>query len=81
MEYLTAKEASKRLGLSVASISACVQRGAPVHRWGPTGYRYRIDPDEFIAWMNTRRTATKEKAAAMSREEVHKQFMALVADL
>ena len=45
------KEAAPILGLSVATITRCVKNGAPVHRWGSTGRRYRIDPDEFRRWM------------------------------
>jgi hypothetical protein len=52
MEYVTPKEAATILGLSRAAISSCVAKGAPVHRWGPTGYRYKIIIEEFIAWMD-----------------------------
>lgn len=45
------KAAAEALGISVATITRCVKRGAPVHRWGSTGRRYRIDPDEFRRWM------------------------------
>lgn len=50
-KYLTPKEAAAALGLSTATISRCVKRGAPVHRWGSTGTRYRICLEEFVAWM------------------------------
>lgn len=50
-DFLTPKEAAAALGLSVATITRCVKRGAPVHRWGSTGRRYRIDPQEFRRWM------------------------------
>ena len=43
---ITPKEASAELHMSRAAISQCVALGAPVHRWGPTGRRYRIDLDE-----------------------------------
>ena len=46
-EYLSPKDAAPLLGLSVATITRCVKNGAPVHRWGSTGRRYRIDVDEF----------------------------------
>ena len=45
------KDAAPILGLSVATITRCVKNGAPVHRWGSTGRRYRIDVDEFRRWM------------------------------
>ena len=50
-EYLPPKDAAHILGISVATITRCVKRGAPVHRWGSTGRRYRIDPEEFRRWM------------------------------
>ena len=49
--YLAPKDAAPILGLSVATITRCVKAGAPVHRWGSTGRRYRIDVDEFRRWM------------------------------
>lgn len=49
--YLTPAQAGAKLGMSKATITRCVQNGAPVHRWGATGHRYRIDMDEFVAWM------------------------------
>lgn len=48
---LTPREAAERLQISAATITRCVKRGAPVHRWGSTGRRYRIDPEEFQHWM------------------------------
>lgn len=51
MNYLPPREAAAQLGISVATITRCVKNGAPVHRWGSTGYRYRIDVDEFVRWM------------------------------
>ena len=45
------RDAAPILGLSVATITRCVKNGAPVHRWGSTGRRYRIDVDEFRRWM------------------------------
>ena len=50
-KYLDPKDAAPILGMSVATITRCVQNGAPVHRWGSTGRRYRIDVDEFRRWM------------------------------
>ena len=52
MNYVTPKEASSILGLTRAAISKCVAKGAPIHRWGPTGRCYKIDIDEFITWMD-----------------------------
>lgn len=49
--YLAPKDAAAQLGISVATITRCVKAGAPVHRWGSTGRRYRIDVDEFRRWM------------------------------
>ena len=49
--YLTPKDAAAEMGISVATITRCVKNGAPVHRWGSTGYRYRIDVNEFVRWM------------------------------
>ena len=45
------KAAAELLGISLATITRCIKRGAPVHRWGSTGRRYRIDVDEFRRWM------------------------------
>lgn len=50
-KYISPKDAAPILGLSVATITRCVKKGAPVHRWGSTGRRYRIDVDEFRRWM------------------------------
>ena len=47
------KAAAELLGISVATITRCVKNGAPVHRWGSTGRRYRIDPEEFRRWMES----------------------------
>ncbi len=46
-------EAAQELGISTATITRCVKRGAPIHRWGSTGYRYRIDIAEFTRWMES----------------------------
>lgn len=51
MNLSTPKEAAEIMKISIATITRCVQRGAPVHRWGSTGRRYRIDVDEFVRWM------------------------------
>ena len=49
--FITKKEAAQLLGVSPSTIQRCVASGAPVHRWGAAGRYYRIDPDEFITWM------------------------------
>jgi len=49
--YLTPAEAAEVLGISRATITRCVQRGAPVHRWGSCGRLYRIVISEFVPWM------------------------------
>lgn len=49
--YLTPAEAAEELGISRATITRCVQRGAPVHRWGSCGRLYRIVISEFVPWM------------------------------
>lgn len=48
---LAPKDAAKVMNISVPTITRCVKHGAPVHRWGSTGHRYRIDVSEFTAWM------------------------------
>lgn len=48
---LTPSECAKALGLGLSTISRCVKAGAPVEFYGPTGSRYRIDPDKLRAWM------------------------------
>ncbi len=60
-KLLYPKEAAERMGISVSTITRCVKRGAPVHRWGAPGYRYKIDVDEFVDWMN-----------GQTREEIEK---------
>lgn len=52
----TPANAAREMGISVATITRCVKRGAPVHRWGSTGYRYRIDVAEFVRWMESQGT-------------------------
>ena len=62
------KAAAELLGISVATITRCVKRGAPVHRWGSTGRRYRIDADEFRRWME--RQGQEEKHTPMPWADV-----------
>ena len=65
--YLTPAEAAEELGISRATITRCVQKGAPVHRWGSCGRMYRILPDEFVAWMEEQgNEAQQEKRRTMS---------------
>ena len=59
-DLIDPKEAAERLGISLATITRCVKRGAPVHRWGSTGRRYRLDVDEFRRWME--RQGQEERA-------------------
>ena len=59
--YLAPKDAAALLGMSVATITRCVKNGAPVHRWGSTGRRYRIDPDEFRRWMERKGQAEPKR--------------------
>lgn len=58
-KLLYPKDAAVKLGISTATITRCIKKGAPVHRWGATGYRYKIDVEEFVAWMESQ---TKEDA-------------------
>lgn len=51
-DLLTPKQAATELGISTATITRCVKRGAPVHRWGSTGTRYRVRISELVAWMD-----------------------------
>ena len=55
------KDAAKERGISISTITRCVKRGAPIHRWGATGYRYKIDVDEFVGWMESQERAEKPK--------------------
>ena len=55
-DLMEPKDAAALLGISVATVTRCVKRGAPVHRWGSTGRRYRIDVDEFRRWMEKQGT-------------------------
>ncbi|MBR4334409.1 MAG: helix-turn-helix domain-containing protein [Clostridia bacterium] len=57
------KAAAELLGISLATITRCIKRGAPVHRWGSTGRRYRIDPDEFQGWMERQGDPSAREAA------------------
>lgn len=67
------KAAAEQLGISVATITRCVKRGAPVHRWGSTGRRYRVDVDEFQRWM--------ERQGREGREGREERCAAIIADV
>ena len=58
-KLLAPKDAAVELKVSLATITRCVKNGAPVHRWGSTGRRYRIDVDEFRRWMERQGDAKK----------------------
>jgi hypothetical protein len=66
LDLLRPKDAAARLGISVATITRCVKLGAPVHRWGSTGHRYRIEPEEFVAWMEVQGTEKRARPRAQS---------------
>ena len=59
------KDAAALLGISAATVTRCVKNGAPVHRWGSTGRRYRIDPDEFRRWMERQGQQEKQKPVSV----------------
>ena len=65
---LDPKDAAVQMGISVATITRCAKRGAPVHRWGSTGRRYRIDVEEFSRWME--RQGQEEKKRPVPWENV-----------
>lgn len=76
MRYLTPKELSDATGLSRATITRCVQKGAPVHRWGSCGKQYRIDLNDFISWMEAQEpTDRKQEARKESYEELRRKRM------
>ena len=55
VDLVTPKEAADILKISKSTITRCMKNGAPVHRWGSSGRLYRINVDEFIAWMEEQR--------------------------
>lgn len=59
--YLTPAEAAEELGISRATITRCVQKGAPVHRWGSCGRLYRILISEFVPWMEAQGAAEEKR--------------------
>ena len=75
--YLTPKDAAAEMGISVATITRCVKNGAPVHRWGSTGYRYRIDVNEFVRWMERQGAqAARDRARALHYDPDDMEAMA-----
>lgn len=77
---LEPKEAAKVLGISTATITRCVKRGAPVHRWGSTGRCYRINIPEFVEWME-KQGAQPETMTKTERMNVHAMAMARRASI
>ena len=73
---ITPIEAAQKLGISKSTITRCVQNGAPVHRWGATGHRYRIDVDEFVAWMECQGAKPAQKMAIQRRMSVEEMARA-----
>jgi len=65
-KLLYPRDAAEKLGISISTITRCVKRGAPVHRWGATGYRYKIDVDEFVNWMESQRREEQMKTVDYS---------------
>ena len=63
-KLLYPKDAAEAMGISLATVTRCVKKGAPVHRWGSIGYRYRIDVEEFVAWMEDQRYEAERKRLA-----------------
>ena len=63
--YLTPAEAAEALGISRATISRCVQKGAPAHRWGTCGRMYRIVLSEFVPWMEAQGEAEVQKKRSL----------------
>lgn len=51
-ELLKPAEAAEVMGISRATISRCKKLGAPVQYVGTCGKYYRINPREFMEWMN-----------------------------
>ena len=63
--YLTPAEAAEELGISRATITRCVQKGAPVHRWGSCGRMYRILISEFVPWMEAQGEAEEQRKRSL----------------
>lgn len=76
--YLTPAEAAEELGISRSTVTRCVQRGAPVHRWGSCGRTYRIQLDEFISWMEAQGQQPEQRVRSLGqlRNERHRAMLA-----
>ena len=61
--YLTPAEAAKVLRISTATITRCKKLGAPVHYVGTCGRFYRINPREFMEWMNAQGESDRREQA------------------
>ena len=78
LTLLTPKDAASEMNISVATITRCVKRGAPIHRWGSTGYRYRINAPEFIAWMEAQNNITTTLPSIINVEEMARKRRAIM---
>ena len=56
-------EAAKARRISTATIPRCKKMGAPVHYVGTCGRFYRINPREFMEWMNAQGEHDKREQA------------------
>ena len=61
--YMTPAEAAKVLRISTATITRCKKMGAPVHYVGTCGRFYRINPREFMDWMNAQGESDRKAQA------------------
>jgi len=81
LTLLTPKDAASEMNISVATITRCVKRGAPIHRWGSTGYRYRISTPEFIAWMEAQNNVITALPSIINVEEMARKRRAMMRAL
>ncbi len=78
-DLLKPAEAAEVLGISTATITRCKKMGAPVHYVGTCGRFYRIDPAEFMDWMNAQGGKNhQEQARKLSLLELKAKRHALV---
>ena len=75
-DLMEPKDAAKAMGISLATISRCVKRGAPVHRWGSTGRCYRFRVTEFVSWMENQNPNENTPAKKAERMDVHAMGLA-----
>ncbi|MEA5000221.1 MAG: helix-turn-helix domain-containing protein [Candidatus Limiplasma sp.] len=78
---LSPKEAAAEMRISVSTITRCVKMGAPVHRWGSTGKRYRINVPEFVAWMEAQNSRVVIMPSRETAEEMARRRRAAVRAL